>query len=822
MIFAFHLVLSAAVMGAPPSAAGPVSPAPDLYRMPPEEIAQLANAPLTPSLNVGPDEDWALLERRPTLLPLTEAAQPELKLAGIRFNPQNSDQSRPPYAQKLWLLQISTRAERTIAGVPEELKARWASWSPNGKRLAFALSTDRALELWIVDVASGVAKKIPNLQLNGVHPSSPFHWLADSESLVCRTVVADRGPPPQAPRLPSGPVIDESVAGRSAPSRTYQDLLKNSYDAELFAYFAQAQVQRVGIDGRSEALGKPAIVVRAEPSPNGEFILVESLHRPFSYLVPEERFPRTVEAWTAKGKNARTLAELPLADQVPLSFDAVPVGPRHFGWRADSAATLYWVEAQDAGDPRVDAPIRDRLFVLAAPFAGAPAILASLQMRFRAVEWGNDQLALLTEGRWKDRRVQTWRISPSSTGAKPQLIFDRSSEDRYRDPGRPAMRHTPRGTSVLQTASDGQALFLTGPGGSPEGDRPFLDRLDLKSLVATRLWQSEAPYYEEPIHVFANDGARLLTRRESVAEPPNYQLRDLIQKTLQPLTHLPHPAPQLASVRSELVRYQRSDGVKLNATLYLPPNYSQQAGPLPMLMWAYPQEFKSADAASQVTTSPHRFVRITPMSPLFWLVRGYAIFDNPSFPILGEGSREANDTYVQQLVDDAKAAVDEVVRLGIADRNRIAIGGHSYGAFTAANLLAHTDLFRAGIARSGAYNRTLTPFGFQREERTFWDAPQLYVEMSPFTNANKIDRPLLLIHGMEDNNSGTFPLQSERLFQALKGFGKPSRLVLLPHEAHGYRARESVMHMLWEMDQWLEKYVKNAPRGKLAHSSGAN
>jgi dipeptidyl aminopeptidase/acylaminoacyl peptidase len=819
----FHLVLSAAVIAAPPpSVAGPVPPSPDLYRMPPEEIAKLADAPLTPSLNVGPDEDWALLERRPTLLPLTEAAQPELKLAGIRFSPQNSDQTRQPYAQKLWLLQISTRTERSITGIPDGLKARWASWSPDGKRIAFGLSTDRAVELWIVDVPSGMAKKIPNLQLQGVHPNAPFHWRSDSESLVCRTVVADRGPPPPQPRLPSGPVIDESIAGRSAPSRTYQDLLKNSYDADLFAYYAQAQVQKVSIDGRIDSLGKPALVVRAEPSPNGEFILVESLHRPFSYLVPEERFPRTVEVWTVKGKSVRTLADLPLADQVPLSFDAVPTGPRRFGWRADSAATLYWVEAQDGGDPRADAPIRDRLFALAAPFAGAPVSLASLQMRFRSVEWGDDKLALLSEGRWKDRRIRTWRFSPSSPEAKPQLIVERSSEDRYRDPGRAAMRPTPRGTSVLQTASQDQALFLIGPGASPEGDRPFVDRLDLRSLAATRLWQSEAPYYEEPIHVFADDGARLLTRREAVAEPPNYQLRDLTQKTLQPLTRIPHPAPQLASVRTELVRYQRSDGVKLTATLYLPPNYSRQAGPLPMLMWAYPQEFKSADAAGQVTTSPYRFVRVSPMSPLFWLVRGYAIFDNPSFPILGEGSHEANDTYVQQLVDDAKAAVNEVVRLGVADRNRIAIGGHSYGAFTTANLLAHTDLFRAGIARSGAYNRTLTPFGFQREERTFWDAPQLYVEMSPFTYANKIERPLLLIHGMEDNNSGTFPLQSERLFQALKGFGKPSRLVLLPHEAHGYRARESVMHMLWEMDQWLEKHVKNAPRGKLAQSGGAN
>jgi dipeptidyl aminopeptidase/acylaminoacyl peptidase len=611
-------------------------------------------------------------------------------------------------------------------------------------------------------------------------------------------------------------VTDESAEGRKSPTRTYQDLLKSPYDADLFAYYANVQVRRVRLNGQSEPLGTPAMIYRAEASPDGKYILVESFRRPFSYLVPEERFPRVVEVWTSAGHRVRILAELPLADQVPVNFDAVPPGPRRYGWRADSASTLFWAEAQDGGDPRVEAAIRDRLFALSSPFAGTPVSLASLEMRFREIHWGSDAVALVVEQRWRDRRRRTWRISPGSPSAKPQLVFDRSSEDRYRDPGSAAMRYAASGTLVLRLAKQGQALFLIGLGASPEGDRPFLDRLDLASLKTTRLWQSQAPYYEEAVHLL-DDGEHLLTRREAVAEPPNYYARDLTKKSIDALTRFPHPSPQLASVKKEMVQYQRSDGVKLSATLYLPPNYSARMGRLPMLMWAYPHEFKTAEAAGQVTASPYRFVRLTGMSPLCWLVRGYAILDSPSFPILGEGEKEANDTYVQQLVQDATAAVDEVVRRGVADRNRIAIGGHSYGAFTAANLLAHSNLFRAGIARSGAYNRTLTPFGFQSEERTFWEVPDVYVQMSPFTYANKIDHPLLLIHGMEDNNTGTFPMQSERLFQALKGFGKPSRLVLLPHEAHGYRARESVMHMLWEMDQWLEKYVKNGPPRSLVH-----
>jgi dipeptidyl aminopeptidase/acylaminoacyl peptidase len=479
-------------------------------------------------------------------------------------------------------------------------------------------------------------------------------------------------------------------------------------------------------------------------------------------------------------------------------------------WRADSPATLSWAEAQDGGDPRAEAAVRDRLFMLPAPFDHPPVAIASLAMRFRSIVWGNDEIALVSEWRWKDRRMREWRYAPARPTEKPQLLSDRSLEDRYHDPGIPVLRHNSAGRRVLKIGEQGKSLLFIGQGASPEGDRPFLDRLDLGTLKMARLWRSEAPYYEEPVEVLDDRGERMITRRETVSIQTNYFLRDLSRKSSTALTQFPHPTPQLAQAKKELLRYQRADGVKLTATLYTPPNYSRQDGPLPMLMWAYPIEFKSADAAGQVTTSPHRFLRVSTGSPLFWLARGYAILDNPTFPIVGEGEKESNDTYVQQLVEGAKAAVNEVVLRGVADPERIAIGGHSYGAFTTANLLAHSDLFRAGIARSGAYNRTLTPFGFQREERTFWDAPETYMKMSPFTYANQIDEPLLMIHGMEDNNSGTFPIQSERLFAALKGFGRTARLVLLPHESHGYRARESVLHVLWETDQWLEKYVKNA------------
>jgi dipeptidyl aminopeptidase/acylaminoacyl peptidase len=361
------------------------------------------------------------------------------------------------------------------------------------------------------------------------------------------------------------------------------------------------------------------------------------------------------------------------------------------------------------------------------------------------------------------------------------------------------------------TANDGASVFLSGEGASPEGDRPFLDEMNVKTHETTRLFHSQAPYYEKPVILLDPAKRLLVTQREARNVQPNYWIRNLGDGSEFQITTFPHPNPQFADVQKEMIRYTREDGVELTATLYLPAGYdAAEDGPLPMLIWAYPQEFKSADAAGQVTDSPHRFLRVTYWSPMLWLARGYGVLDDPAMPIVGEGDEEPNDTFVEQLVSSAKAAIDEVVRRGVADPERLVIGGHSYGAFMTANLLAHSDLFSAGIARSGAYNRTLTPFGFQAEERTVWQAPEVYFAMSPFMHADKINEPILLIHGEADNNSGTYPLQSERFYGALKGLGATVRLCMLPHESHGYRARESIMHMLWEMSEWMDRYVKGA------------
>jgi dipeptidyl aminopeptidase/acylaminoacyl peptidase len=511
------------------------------------------------------------------------------------------------------------------------------------------------------------------------------------------------------------------------------------------------------------------------------------------------------------GNPVHLVADLPLQEEVPVAFGSVPTGPRNVSWRADKPATLSWVEALDGGDAGRQAEQRDRVMQHPAPFEGEPQSLITLGYRLAGMSWGSDDLAIVAEMWWRTRQMRTWIVRPGRPGSEPDLLFERSYEDRYNDPGFPMMQQNDMGQYVLLTADRGRSLFLSGAGASGEGDRPFIDKFDLRNKQSERLFRSEAPYYEQPLEMLDESGRYVLVRRESQQDPPNYFVRDLRNGNLRQITFFPDPAPQLAGMHKELITYPRSDGVELSGTLYLPPGYDAgRDGPLPMLMWAYPREFKSAAAASQVAGSPYRFTRLSGWSTPLWLTLGYGVLDGPTMPIIGEGEAEPNDSYVEQLVASAEAAVDEVVRRGVGERGRIGIGGHSYGAFMTGNLLTHSDLFSAGIARSGAYNRSLTPFGFQAEERTFWQAPEVYFTMSPFMNADKVNEPILLIHGEMDNNSGTFPIQSERYYHALKGMGKTARLVMLPYESHGYSARESILHMLWEMEQWLDRYVKQA------------
>ncbi|QNK00047.1 S9 family peptidase [Dyella telluris] len=791
------------------------------YLTPPAPLQALVDAPRPPQLSISPHRDLLALTQTPALPGIDVVAQPELKLAGLRINPRTYAQSRFVFGTDLWLMDVGTGKEIRLTGLPKPLSIATSAWSPDQRYLAFNQVDARAgtNELWIVDVAARSARRLISLPLNTV-AGRGYRWMPDGKQLLVQLQPQGQGAAPVASIIPTGPDTQQTQAGAGVKAiRTYQDMLRNEDDAKLFEYYLRSQSALVDLDGKVTPLGEPALTTSIEPSPDGRYLLRQRVERPFSYLVPVDSFPQRIEVLDRDGKLVREIAHLPLVEGLPTGNDAVPTGVRDIDWRADAPATLVWAEAQDGGDPARKADIRDIVQMQAAPFDQAPVTLARLGSRYAGAYWANGSLALVDEFWWKTRHVKEWRVSPDQPAQAPVLVREGSSEDRYRDPGKPATMPDEHGESRLVVTADGQSIYRLGQGASPEGDRPFIDRVNLVSGQSTRLFQSKAPYFEDPHVLLDAEGKRALISRESPNEPTNYYVRDLAADgKLRELTHFPNPLPQLKGVTKEQIRYKRKDGVELTATLYLPPNYNpKKDGPRPMLMWAYPAEFKSADAAGQVRDSPYRFNRISYWGPQAFLTMGYTVLDNFAVPIVGEGNKEPNDTYIPQLVASAEAAVDEVVRRGVADRNRIAVGGHSYGAFMTANLLAHTRLFKAGIARSGAYNRTLTPFGFQSEERNYWQATDVYNAMSPFNYAGDIKDALLMIHGEQDNNSGTFPIQSERMYAAIKGLGGTARLVLLPNEAHAYRARESIMQMLAEMNSWLETYVKQAkPADKAA------
>lgn len=782
------------------------------YKMPPKAIADLIDAPPTPSTSISPDNQWVLLLNRPNLPSLEEVAQEELRIAGIRINPMTNGSSRSSYynGMKLKPLAGEKGRERAVKGLPENPRIENLSWSPDGTNIVFTNTLKNGMELWKVDVASAQATKLTEAIVNDAMGGNPYRWMPDSKQIIFKSIIADRGAVPTKSTVPSGPIIQYNE-GKAAAVRTYQDLLQNKYDETLFDYYASAQLMKMNLrSGETQRFMDPGVINGFSISPDGNYVLVTRIKKPYSYIVPYSRFPQSVIIFHKSGSAVRQIADIPVADNIPKGFGAVRMGPRRFTWRADAPATLYWAEAQDGGDPRKKVAVRDQLFSLAAPFSGEPVDGITFKLRYGGITWGNDNLAIAGEYWWATRQSITNTWAPSNPTAGKEVLFDRSSEDRYGNPGSFELKQNKYGRYVLMTADEGKTLFLRGQGASPEGNRPFVDEFDLATKKTKRLWRSEAPYYEISVSILDEKEGIVLTRRESNHEAPNYFLRNLKTGDLKQITHFPNPFEALNDVQKEFIKYKRADGVELTGTLYLPPGYDKERdGRLPVMMWAYPREYKSASAASQVSDSPYEFIRVGWWSPILWVLEGYAVFDDFGMPIIGEGEEEPNETFVEQLTSGAEAAINTLVEKGVADADRLVVGGHSYGAFMTANLMAHTDLFAAGIARSGAYNRTLTPFGFQAEQRTFWEAPEIYFKMSPFMHADKITEPLLLIHGEADNNSGTFPMQSKRFYAALKGHGATVRLCMLPHESHGYRARESIMHMAWEMNDWIEKHVKN-------------
>lgn len=772
------------------------------YKQPPADVASVMLAPAPPLTLPSPTHEAILMVEYNPNPGLSLLARPYARLAGIRIDTALNCRQLTTEYTGLWVrwlwqeapVRIQLPVHGTLAGMPR--------WSPDGRKIAFGIRSPMGVELWVAEAWTGACLRAGNMMLNDVLGPA-FEWMHDSDRLLAKVVPAYREPAPRPSPVPTGPVIEETTPGKLAQVRTHQDLLQNADDERLFEYYATSQIAVIRTStSQVHQLCLPDLYVDAEWSPDEKYLLVTTLQKPFSYRVPYYDFSRRTEIRDANGQLIREVDNRPVSDDTPRQ--GVVTGPRDFRWQSLHPARLLWVEALDGGDPTRKAEYRDELFRLDAPFTALPVSILKTRHRLSNLDWtAETDIALLTEYDRDRRWTSTYRIHLNKPDEKT-VLFDRSIRDDYNDPGTPLYTRLPNGHRVLR--QEGDWAYFNTRGASPKGDYPRLDKIHLKTGKRQTVYTCPEGAFEEFVMFEHKNTQRIVTRYQSKTEPPNFYLVDLKNNTRKALTAFTDPAPHLTRAEKRLVKYQRNDGTPLSGTLYLPPDY-QPGQRLPLFIWAYPIEYSDAATAGQVRGSENTFTYFRDASPLFLLTKGHAVLMNATMPIVGD-PETMNNTFVEQTVASGRAAIDYLDSLGIIDRRRVGVGGHSYGAFMTATLLAHSDDYAYGIARSGAYNRTLTPFGFQSERRSFWEAPDVYMRVSPFSYAHRINEPILLIHGEADNNSGTFPMQSERLFQAIKGNGGTARLVMLPHESHSYRARESVLHVVAEMLEWAERYTK--------------
>jgi len=779
------------------------------YQKPPKEIMDLVDVPLAPSVLIDKNGENVVLIYRDPYKSIAELSEEELRLGGLRINPKTNIGSRTRYYNDIKTKKALKDEIKKVEGLPENPRLSNFNWSPDQKMIAFTNTTSLGVEIWVLSINESKAAILMGATVNA-NMGNPIEWKKDNSGLLVNVLPEDRKELIDTDEaIPEGPVISVSE-GEKAQNRTYQDLLSNPNDEFNFEQLAKSKIVLLDLEGNASEFLPTAMYSDISVSPNGEYVMISKIKTPFSYLVPYYRFPNETNIYDMEGNLINQVMDVPLQEVLPKGFMSVRTGRRSMNWRNDQPATLVYAKALDEGDPENEVEYRDEVYQLEAPFEGEGKPLLKTINRYRYIQWGNDDIAIAHDYWWNTRNMKAYVFNPSDNEQEVEVLFDRNYQDRYNDPGSFVTTKNEFNEYILEM--DGEKAFLMGDGYTPEGQFPFIDEIDLKTQNKNRLYESEYTNKLEDLYSSIDmKKGKVLVRIESKTDYPNYYFRNIKKKDdLRQITSFENPFKSMQNVHKEVISYEREDGLSLDGTLYLPVGYDQsKKEKKPMILWAYPREYKDKSSAGQNTSNPNEFIYPYYGSPIYWVAQGYVVLDGAAFPIVGEGEEEPNDTFRKQLVSNAKAAIDAVDDMGYIDRERVAVGGHSYGAFMVANLLSHSDLFAAGIARSGAYNRTLTPFGFQSEERSYWDSPETYYNMSPFMHADKMDTPLLLIHGQADNNSGTYPLQSERYFNALKGLGATARLVMLPKESHGYSAKESILHMLWEQHEWLEKYVKN-------------
>ena len=864
----------------------------DGYQKPPKAVMDILNSPTTPTLTLSPTHAYAMQGRPVRYPPIAELAQPMRRLAGIRINPLTNGLHNATFNSSLTLRKVPEGNEIKVV-LPPNPKLSLGRWSPDGNHFVFTNSTEKGIEIWVGEAATGKTHRLEGIRVNDVFGGAggggrggagagggTVQWLADNKTLLVHAIKPNRGPEPPEPLVPPGPNVQESLGGGRGVV-THEDMLQSPHDEDDFEYLATSQLMLVdSVTGKATPVGKPSMIRTVRPSPDGNYFIVTSIHRPFSYLYQATQFPSEQDVWDRTGKIVRHLASTPLGGggrggagvgpgPDPATDDPQatppPNGTRSLQWRMNEPATLLWVEtvggdragrggrgggggrgrgnaaatvagatpATPAATPATQGapatpptPRPEHILALKAPFTAEPQEIyrsAETMANFTFFENGH-WLMLGGGGRGgrggggggarggagaANRITKTLLVDLDKPADPPRELWTTNSQDRYADRGTPLQRALPNGERGILL--DGDNIYLTGNGPSPTGDHPFLSRFNLTTLKTDQLFKCDDSHYEVVEALLDDHASKFFTRRESPNEPPNYYVRTADGK-LSAYTSFPDPQPIMRQVSKQLVTYKRPDGVEMSFTLYLPPGYKEGTR-LPTVIWAYPYEYEDAAAADAASTtgSRERFTEIGGYSEIFFALDGFAVLDNASMPIVGPRAT-VNDHFVEQVIMDAKAAIDKAVEMGVTDRDRVGVGGHSYGAFMTDTLLAHSRLFKAGIAESGAPNRTLTPFGFQSERRTLWQDPKLYEDISPFLFADKVKDPLLLIHGEADDNDGTFPIQSERMYEAVRGNGGITRLVFLPFEAHGYRGQETIEHVLWEKFTWFDKYVKDGAR----------
>ncbi|MHB1147027.1 MAG: alpha/beta hydrolase family protein [Lutibacter sp.] len=779
------------------------------YQIPSKSILDLADYQRAPSVSMDTKKEYMLLSYRNTYKTLDDLNQEELRLGGLRINPITNISSTVTYITNLKLRKIQDKNEVQVAGLPSNSRISNLQWSPNDKKILFSNTINTGVELWVLDVATAKATKLTEATIN-VNLGNPFSWFTDNETVLVKMLPKNRPALLDAKKdLPTGPIIS-NADGAKSQNRTYPDMLKNKNDEINFENIITSELYKVNLNGTTTLFKNADMYVGERISPDGNYLMLTTIQKPFSYIVPLNRFPMKSVVYDKNGAEVKIVNEVPLNEIMPKGFMAVRKGKREMAWRNDKPATLSYVVALDEGDQANKVEFRDEVFLWEAPFSTEATSLVKTPQRFSDIIWGNDQIAIVSDEWYDTRNTKTYLINPSDLNQKPTVISDRNSQDIYADPGNFETRKNQFNKYVL--AIENNNAYRIGNGFTKDGQFPFIDEFNLKTLQSKRLYTSlYKDKKEDLLEIEDFKKGTVLVQIQSKSDYPNYYLRNIKQKNkLTPITAFKNPFESIKNVSKEVIKYQRKDGVELSGTLYLPDGYDKvKKEKLPLLIWAYPSEFKDKSSAGQSNQNPNEFTFPSYGSFVYWVTKGYVVLDDASFPIIGEGTTEPNDNFIMQLVDNAEAAIDAVDALGYINRKKVAVGGHSYGAFMTANLLTHSNLFACGIARSGAYNRTLTPFGFQTEQRNYWEVPEVYNTMSPFMSADKMKTPMLLVHGEADNNPGTFTLQTERYFQALKGMGAPARMVILPKEAHGYVAKENILHLLWEQDQFLEKYLKN-------------